>query len=84
MVVRVRDWTLRVSVVCLVLSTSPVLDVLVITFFTLHDAVDGARRAVLAIVVEVTSKLSLFALAVALVDVTASVTAAPIVIKVGT
>jgi hypothetical protein len=56
----------------------------VITFFTLHDAVDGAQRAVLAIVVEVTSKLSLFALAVALVDVTASVTAAPIVIKVGT
>jgi hypothetical protein len=84
MVVRVRDWTLRVSVVCLVLSTSPVLDVLVITFFTLHDAVDGAQRAVLAIVVEVTSKLSLFALAVALVDVTASVTAAPILIKVGT
>jgi hypothetical protein len=31
------------AVVCLVLGTTPVLDVVVITFFTFHDPVDGAR-----------------------------------------
>jgi hypothetical protein len=36
------------------------------------------------IVVEATSKLSLFALAVALVDVVASVAATPVLIEVGT
>jgi hypothetical protein len=62
-----------VAIVYLVLSTSPVLDVVVITIFTVHDAMDGTRGAVLTIIVEATSKLSLFALAVALVDVVASI-----------
>jgi hypothetical protein len=71
--IQVRDRTLRVAIVYLVLSTSPVLDVVAITIFMLHDAMDGTRGAVLTIIVEATSKLSLFALAVALVDVVASV-----------
>jgi hypothetical protein len=62
-----------VAIVYLVLSTSPVLDVVAITIFMLHDAMDGTRGAVLTIIVEATSKLSLFTLAVALVDVVASV-----------
>jgi hypothetical protein len=72
-----------VVVVRLVLGTSPVLDVVAITFFMLHDAMDGARGAILTIVVEATSKFSLFALAVALVDVAAGVTTAPILVEVG-
>jgi hypothetical protein len=61
----------------------PVLDVVAIAFFTLHDPMDGARGAVLAIVVEATSKLSLFALAVALVDVVASIATALVLVEVG-
>jgi hypothetical protein len=56
-----------VAVVCLILSTSPVLDVVAITLFVLHDPMDSAWGAVLAIVVEATSKLLLFALTVVLV-----------------
>jgi hypothetical protein len=41
----VRDRNLRVAVVRLVLSTSPVLDVVAIAIFTLHDVMDGARGA---------------------------------------
>jgi hypothetical protein len=81
--VLVRDRTLRVAVICLVLSTLPVLDVVAIAIYTIHDAMNGAREGVLAIVVEATSKLSLFLLAVALVDVAASVTAAPVLVEVG-
>jgi hypothetical protein len=41
-------------VVCLVLGTLPVLDIVAITFFGPHDPMDGARGAVFAIVVEAT------------------------------
>jgi hypothetical protein len=41
------------------------------------------RGGVFAIVVQTTSKLLLFTLAMALVDVTASVTAAPVLVDVG-
>jgi hypothetical protein len=81
--VRVRDQTLRVVVVCLVLGTSSVLDAVAIVFFTLHDVVDGARGGVLTIVVKATSKFSLFALAVVLVDVAAGVATAPVLVEVG-
>jgi hypothetical protein len=81
--VRVRYRTLRVAVIFFVLGTSHVLDVVVIAFFALHDPMDGARGGVLAIVVEATSKFSLFALAVALIDVTARVAAAPVPVEVG-
>jgi hypothetical protein len=56
---------------------------MVIAFFTLHDPMDGARRVVLTIVVEATSKLSLFALAAALVDVAVGVTSALVLVEVG-
>jgi hypothetical protein len=81
----VRDRTLRLAVVHLVLGASPVLDIVTIMLFTLHDAMDGARGGggVLAIVVQTTSKLSLFAPAMALVDVTASATATLVPVKVG-
>jgi hypothetical protein len=81
--VRVRDRTLSVAVVRLVLGTSPVLDVVAIAFFTLHDAMDGARGTVLTIVVDATSKFSLFALAVAQVDVAAGIVTAPVLVEVG-
>jgi hypothetical protein len=81
--VRVRYRTLGVAVIRFVLSTSPVFDVVAIAFFALHDPMDGARGVVLAIVIEVTSKFSLFTLAVALVDVAAGVTTAPVLVEVG-
>jgi hypothetical protein len=81
--VRVRDRTLRMAVICLVLGTPPVLDVVVLAFFALHDSMNGARGAVLAIVIEATSNLSLLALAVALVDVVASVVTVPVLVDVG-
>jgi hypothetical protein len=59
----VRDRTLRMAVICIVLGTLPVLDVVALAFFALHDPMNGAWGAVLAIVVEVTSKLSLLTLA---------------------
>jgi hypothetical protein len=43
--VRVRDRTLRMAVVCLILGTPPVLDIVAIAFFALHDPMDGARGA---------------------------------------
>jgi hypothetical protein len=43
---------------------------------------DGARGAVLTIVCEAMSKFSLFALAVALVDVGAGVATAPVLVEV--
>jgi hypothetical protein len=39
----VRDRTLRMAAVRLVLGTSLVLDIVTIALFTLHDAMDGAR-----------------------------------------
>jgi hypothetical protein len=41
----VRDCTLRMFIVCHVLGTPPILDVVVIAFFALHDPMDGARGA---------------------------------------
>jgi hypothetical protein len=40
----VRNRTLRVAVVRLVLGTSHVLDVIAVTLLTLHDAMSGSRR----------------------------------------
>jgi hypothetical protein len=79
----VRDQTLRVAVVCLVLGTLSVLDVVTIMLFMLHDAMDSTWVAVLAIVVQATSKLPLFVLAMALVDVAASIAAVPVLKQVG-
>jgi hypothetical protein len=42
-VILVRDRTLRVAVVRLVLGTSPVLDVMTITLFMINDAIDSSR-----------------------------------------
>jgi hypothetical protein len=81
--IRVRDWTLRMVVVCLVLGTPPVLDVVAVAFFALHDPMDGARGGALTTVVEATSELSLFALAVSLVDVATSVATTLILVEVG-
>jgi hypothetical protein len=33
------------AVICLVLGTPPALDVVSVTFFALHDPMDGARGA---------------------------------------
>jgi hypothetical protein len=71
------------GVVCLVLCTPPVLDVVAIAFFALHDPMDGARGGVPAIIVEATSKFSLFAVTVALVDVAAGIATAPVLVEVG-
>jgi hypothetical protein len=43
--VLVRDRTLRVAVVRLVLNTSSVLNIMAIAIFTLHDAMNSARGA---------------------------------------
>jgi hypothetical protein len=50
----------------------------------LHDLVDTAWRTVVAIVVEVTSQLSLLTFAVMLVDVTAGITTTSLLVEVGT
>jgi hypothetical protein len=74
-------------VVCLVLGTLPVLDVAAVVFLALHDPMDDTPPrgggGVPAIVVEVTSELSLFALAVALVDVAMSIATTPVFVEVG-
>jgi hypothetical protein len=54
-----------------------------LAFFALHDLMNGARGAILAIIVEATSKLSLFTLAVARVDVATSVATALVLVDVG-
>jgi hypothetical protein len=79
----VRDRTLRVAVVRLILGMSPVLDIVTIALFTLHDAMDSARGAVLAIVIQTMSKLPLFALTMALVDVSTSVAPTLVLVEVG-
>jgi hypothetical protein len=81
--VRVGHRTLGVGVVCLVLGTPSVLDAVVFALLVLHDPVDASRRTVLAVVVEATSKLSLLAFTVALVDVAASVATTPVLVEVG-
>jgi hypothetical protein len=81
--VRVEHRTLRVAVVCLVLGMAPVLDVMAFTLLALHDPVDAAQRTVLAVIVEATSELSLFAFTVVLVDVAVSVATTPVLIEVG-
>jgi hypothetical protein len=55
-----------------------------LALLALHDPVDAAWRTVLVIVVEATSHLSLLALAVALVDVTAGIATTPVLVEVGT
>jgi hypothetical protein len=72
-----------VAIICLVLSTLPVLNVVAIALFTLHDPLNGAQGVVLVIVVEATSKLLLFTLVVALVDVAVGVATVPILVEVG-
>jgi hypothetical protein len=72
-----------VAVVCLVLGTAPVLDVVAIALFGLHDPMDGARGAILVIIVEATSNLSLLVLTVVLVDVAASIATALVLVEVG-
>jgi hypothetical protein len=81
LVVRVRHRTLGVAVVCLVLGTPPVLDVVVFAVLAVHDPVDTAWRTVLAVVVEATSKLSLLVFTMALVDVAASVATMPVLVE---
>jgi hypothetical protein len=62
---------------------SPVLYVVMLALLALHDPVDAARRTVLTVIVEATSKFPLLALAVSLVDVAAGVTIAPVFVEVG-
>jgi hypothetical protein len=73
-----------VAVVFLVLGAPPVLNVVVLALLALHDPVDAAWRTILTIAVEVTPQLSLLALAVALVDVTAGIVTTPVLVEVGT
>jgi hypothetical protein len=73
-----------VVVVRLVLGTSSVLDVVAFALLTLHDAMDGARMSVFVVIVQTMSQLPLLALAMELINVAASVTSTPIVVKVGT
>jgi hypothetical protein len=53
------------------------------TLLELHDPVDAAWRAVLTVVVEASSELSLLAFTVELVDVAASVSTTSVLIEVG-
>jgi hypothetical protein len=71
-----------VAVIFLVLGTPPVLDVVALALLALHDLVDTAWRTILSIVVEVTSQLSLLTLAVTLVDVTAGIATALVLVEV--
>jgi hypothetical protein len=71
------------DVVCLVLGTPLILDVVAVAFFMLHGLMDGAQGAELAIVVEATSELSLLTLAVELVDVATSGATMPVLVEVG-
>jgi hypothetical protein len=82
--VRFGNQTLGVTVVFLVLGTSPVLNVVALALLALHDLVDAARRTVLAVVVEATLEFPLLALAVMLVDVAAGVATTPFLFEVGT
>jgi hypothetical protein len=81
--VRVRDRTLNMAVVCLVLARHRFS-----TSWRSRSSRSMIRwtapgGAVLAVVVEATSELSLFAIAVALVDVATSVATTPVLVEVG-
>jgi hypothetical protein len=71
-----------VAVIFLVLGTRPVLDVVALALLALHDLVDTAWRTILAIVVEAMSQLSLLTLTVTLVDVTAGIATALVLVEV--
>jgi hypothetical protein len=71
-----------VAVVFLVLVTSPVLYVMVLALLSLHDPMDTAWRTVLAVIVEAPSEFPLIALLVTLVDVTAGIATAPVLVEV--
>jgi hypothetical protein len=62
---------------------SSVLDIMAITLFMLHDTMDSTWGAVLTIVVQTTSELPLLVLMMALINVAASVAAAPVLVEVG-
>jgi hypothetical protein len=72
-----------VVVVRLILGTLHVLDIMVVVLLALHDAVDSTRRSILAAVLRATSQLPLFTLAVALIDVAASVTTTSVLVEIG-
>jgi hypothetical protein len=80
--IRVRNRALRVAIVRLLLGTSSVLDVMVVALLTLHDAMDGAWRSVLTVIVQMTSQLPLLTLAMALIDVAARVAGMPVLFEV--
>jgi hypothetical protein len=50
-VILIREQTLRVTVVRLVLDTLPVLDVMSIALLSLYDVMNSAQGGILAIVV---------------------------------
>jgi hypothetical protein len=72
-----------VTVVILVQGTSPVLNIMALALLALHDSVDTIQRTVFPVVVEATSKFPFLALAVTLVDVTAGVATALVLVEVG-
>jgi hypothetical protein len=72
-----------VAVFGLVLGTPLILDVVAFALLALHDPVDGAWRAVLAVVVEAKSELLLLAFVVTLVDVAAGIATTPVLVEVG-
>jgi phage tail tape-measure protein len=83
LVILILRTLLQMTVVYFILGAAPVLDVVTVVLLTFHDAVQDSRGAVLAVVLRATSQLSLFTLAMALVDVAASVAGASVLIEVG-
>jgi hypothetical protein len=71
------------AVFCFVLGTTLVLDVMAVALLAFHDVVDDAKGDVLAVVLRVTSQLSLFTLVMALVDVTVGVAVSLVLVEVG-
>jgi hypothetical protein len=72
-----------VAVVFLVLGVSPVLDVMPLMLFALHDPVDAAWRTVLAVLVEATSQLPLLTFTLMLVDVATGIATTLVFVEVG-
>jgi hypothetical protein len=60
-----------------------VFDVVAIVFCALHDRWMALGGAILAIVIEVMSKFSLFALTMALINVAAGIATAVVLVEVG-
>jgi hypothetical protein len=73
---------LRVTILHLIYCMMPILDVMVIALLPLHDAMNGARRAILTVLHRATAQHPLLALAVMLVDVAAGVAGTPVVVEV--